>query len=118
MAAPRALKPSEVLKNLKTKSVAQAAQELRQAFSNMHAVREDISEQMALYRRVYIETNSSKPVMHTIGALTAFSYALAWPEEYRHKKVRKFDQHLLSCLVVANILPFTFFLWSLVASQD
>jgi hypothetical protein len=76
-----------VLRGMRQKTVKQAVSELRQAFSNMQGVKEDAREQLRLYRQVYIETNSSKPVYHTIAALTAFSYALAWPSEFAHKKV-------------------------------
>ena len=85
MGAP--VKPSRVLRGMREKTVKQAVSELRQAFSNVRGVKEDAREQLRLYRQVYIETNSAKPVYHTIAALTAFSYALAWPSEFAHKKV-------------------------------
>jgi hypothetical protein len=38
------------------------------------------------YKRQYIDTSSSKPIVHFMTGIFVLSYTLAWPTEYAHWK--------------------------------
>lgn len=79
--------PKDFVRQLPSLRLNEALPQARQAFT-LRNVRQELSQGFQTYKERYVDTSSSQPIFHAIFALTGFSYLLAWPEEYRHKKAR------------------------------